>query len=150
MLVKGAPMIKCRLCLVAPTALIMPDLAVSKMSFTDISDVFYSILKLYLLSIFLTQWISKLPGSFEIHWIRQVHGTFHGSYGYDKRNCLQNRTRTRAWRIVLIFNTEIKYCMIAQHFEMQKTNMWNLTTGYINPPANVTVLEIPALGPGQY
>ena len=34
----------------------------------------------------LTQWISKLPGSFEIHWIRQylLPDKFHGSDGHIK------------------------------------------------------------------
>ena len=56
----------------------------------------------------LTPWISKLPRSFEIHWVRQYLLTFTGPMGMIKCNCLQvNFHRSWAWQIVLIFNTGI-------------------------------------------
>ena len=40
----------------------------------------------------LTQWISKLPGSFEIQWVKQyLHGKFPKFRRYSKCNCLQDR-----------------------------------------------------------
>ena len=60
----------------------------------------------------LTQWISKPPGSFENPLSKTVPGKIHGSGGHTKCNCLQdwvNFHRSRAWQIVLIFNTWITY-----------------------------------------
>ena len=57
-----------------------------------------------------TQWISNLPWSFEIHW---VFGIFNGSGGHSKHICLQDQAsfrRSRAWQIVLIFNTVYNRC----------------------------------------
>ena len=59
----------------------------------------------------LTQWISKLVGSFEIHWVRQYLVNFMGLAGiFRECNCFQaeaNFYRYWAWLIVLIFNTAI-------------------------------------------
>ena len=38
----------------------------------------------------LTQWISKLPGSFEIHWVRQYLVNFVDPTGPSKRNSLED------------------------------------------------------------
>ena len=56
----------------------------------------------------LTKWISKLPGSFQIHRVKAVPGKFHGCGRHSKHNCLQERAhfhRFQAWQIVQIFNT---------------------------------------------
>ena len=50
----------------------------------------------------LTQWISKLPGSFGNSLSEAV---FHGSGGHSKHNCLQDQANfhlSQAWPIVLI------------------------------------------------
>ena len=89
------------------------------LSYMVISDVHRSFLlnKTTFTKYCLTQWSSKLPGSFEIHWawsneihwvIRQYLVNFHRSGRRSKGNCLQDRAnfhRSRAWQIVLIFHT---------------------------------------------
>ena len=65
-------------------------------------------IKLHLQKYYLTQWISKLPGSFEINWVRQYLVNFNGSSGHSKCKCLQdwaNFHRFWTWQIVIIFNT---------------------------------------------
>ena len=53
------------------------------LSFMVISDVYRSFLrnKTIFIKFCLTQWISKLPGSFEIHWVRQYLVNFMGLPG---------------------------------------------------------------------
>ena len=81
----------------------------SILSFAITLDVYRS--RLYSKTIYtkycLIRWISKLSGIFKIHWVRQ-HLVNHGSDGHSKRKFLQdgvNFHRSRAWQIVLIFNT---------------------------------------------
>ena len=64
-------------------------------------------IKLHLLSS-LTQWISKLPGSFEIHWVRQYLVNYTDLMGIVNAVVYKtaNFHRCWAWQIVLIFNTE--------------------------------------------
>ena len=55
----------------------------------------------------LTQWISTLLGSFEIHWGRHYLANFRGSGGQSKDNGLQGKAnfyRSRALQIVPTFN----------------------------------------------
>ena len=56
----------------------------------------------------LTQWISKLPRSFEIHWIRQNLVNFTGLMGIVNITIYKIVNFHRSWasQIVLIFNTE--------------------------------------------
>ena len=56
----------------------------------------------------LTEWISKLLGSFGIHWVRQCLVNLVGLVDVGKWKYLQdwaNYHRFQAWQIVLIFNT---------------------------------------------
>ena len=55
----------------------------------------------------LTQWISKLPRSFEIHWIKQYMENFMGLAGRVNATIYKTEPifRSRAWEIALIFNT---------------------------------------------
>ena len=82
------------------------------LSFTVISDVYRSIPnKIIFTEYCLIQWISKLPGSFEIHWVRQYRVNFMGLAGIVNKHFLQDRAnfhRSSAWQIVLIFNTDIR------------------------------------------
>ena len=57
----------------------------------------------------LTQWISKLPRSIEIHWIRQYLVNFMGLAGMLNTSVCKtvNFHRSWAWQIVLNFNTLI-------------------------------------------
>ena len=78
-------------------------------SFAVISDVYWSFIpnKTVFTMYCLTQWISKLLGSFEIHWVRQ--------YLVNVRdltcivsNCLQDQAnfhRSRSWQIVPTVDT---------------------------------------------
>ena len=75
--------------------------------------------KLHFAEYCITQWISKLPGSFEIHWVKQYLVKFHGSGGHSKCKCLHDRAnshRSLAWLIVLIFNTSTIY--IGEKFQL--------------------------------
>ena len=79
---------------------------------TIISDVYRSFIrnKTIFTMYSLTQWISKPPGSFEIHWVCQYLPKFHAYSGHGKCNCLQDRPnfhRSRAWQIILTFNTAL-------------------------------------------
>ena len=79
------------------------------LSFTVISDVYKSFIpnKGIFTKYWLIQWISKLPGSFEIHWVRQYLVNFHRSCSRSKHNCLPdgaNYDSSQSWQIVLIFN----------------------------------------------
>ena len=70
------------------------------LSFMVISDVYMAFIwnKTTFTKYFLTQWISKLPGSFEINWVSQYLVNVMGLVG------IVNAT-VNAWQIVLIFNT---------------------------------------------
>ena len=72
--------------------------------FTVISNVYRSCMpnKTTSAKYCLTQWISKLPGSFEIHWVRQYLVNFMGLL--DIANA-----KDRAWQFVLNFNTAFTY-----------------------------------------
>ena len=79
------------------------------LGFTVISDFHWSFLpnKATLPKYCLTQWISQLPGSFEIHWVRQYfHVNFSGLVGIVNASVYKTRqanfNRSRAWQIVLI------------------------------------------------
>ena len=65
--------------------------------FTVISDVYWSFIPKETISTkcCLTQWISQIPGSFEIHWVRQVPGKFHGpgSGGHSKTQLFTRRSQ---------------------------------------------------------
>ena len=78
------------------------DVQVILSSCMVISDFYRSFVqsKTILTKYYLTQWISKLPGSFEIHWVRAVPIKFHGSDRHSECICLQDW----AIQIVLIFN----------------------------------------------
>ena len=54
------------------------------LSFTVISDAYRSIIwnKIIFIKYCLTQWISKLPWNFEIHWVRQYLVNFSGMANY--------------------------------------------------------------------
>ena len=79
------------------------------LSFTVISDVCKSFIpnKITFAKYCLAQWISKLPGSFEIHYLyKAVPGKFYEFGGHGERNCLRYRANfhsSRAWQIVLSF-----------------------------------------------
>ena len=85
------------------------------LSFTVISEVYRSFIphKTAFTKYCLTQWISKFPGSFEIHWVRQYQVNFMDrSGGHSKYKYLKdwvNFHRSHAWQIVLIFNTEFAH-----------------------------------------
>ena len=53
------------------------------LSFTAISDVYRSFIKnkIIFTNYCLSQWISKLPGKFEIHWIREYMVNVSGFVG---------------------------------------------------------------------
>ena len=74
------------------------------LGFTAIVDVFRSFIpnKTTFAKYYLTQWISNLSGSFEIHWVSQYLVNFTGLE--SKLDCLQNRAnfhRSRAWQIAI-------------------------------------------------
>ena len=54
----------------------------------------------------LTQWISKLPGSYDIHWVRQHLVNFMGLAGIVNATVYKtaNFHSSWTWQIVLIFN----------------------------------------------
>ena len=59
---------------------------------------------------YLTQWISKLHGSFKMS--NAVPDTFHGFGGNSKHNCSQDRTnfhRSQARQIRVLFNNVTTY-----------------------------------------
>ena len=81
--------------------------------FMLISDVYRSFIqnKTTFTKYCLTQWISKLPRSFEIHWVRQYLANVMGLAGMLNTRFttqgLQDRANfhtSRAWQIILIFN----------------------------------------------
>ena len=82
------------------------------LSFMVISAVYRSFIrnKSAFIKYCLTQWISKLHGSFEIHLVRQ-YWYIHWSGRHSKHNNLQDQTTcqmSRAWQIV-IFLTLLLY-----------------------------------------
>ena len=62
----------------------------------------------------LTQWISKLSGSFGIHWVRQYQLNFTGLVGILNISFLPDRAnfhRSRALQIILMFFTTAITCL---------------------------------------
>ena len=85
------------------------------LSFTVNSNVYRSFIptKSTFIKCCRNQWISKLPGSFDIHWVRQYLVYFTGLVGHCKRYGLQYRAnfhKSRTWQMFQIFNTA--YTMI--------------------------------------
>ena len=79
------------------------------LSFTVISGVYRSFItnKTTFTKYFLTEWIPKFPGSFEIRWVRQYLVNFTGLADIANK-IVQDRAnfhRSRVWQIVLIFHT---------------------------------------------
>ena len=91
--------------------------------FTVTSDVYRSFISNKTTKYCLPQWISKLPKELWNPSSKTVPGKFHSSDEHSKHNCLQdlaNFHRSRAWQIVLIFNTEF-------------TLRWKIMYWYISP-----------------
>ena len=83
------------------------------LSFKVISDVYKSFIpnKTTFTKYCFTQWISKLPRSFEIHWVSQYLIIFTHLVGIVNATVYwDNFHRSRAWQIVLIFNDVLVYC----------------------------------------
>ena len=82
------------------------------LSFKVISYVYRSFIqnKISFTKYCLAHWVSKLPGVLRNPLSVAVPGKLHGSGGHSKSNCLQDRAnfhRSRAWQIVIIFNTAV-------------------------------------------
>ena len=82
--------------------------------FTVISYAYKSFLpnKITFSKYCLTQWISKVPQELWNPLNKTVPGKFHRPGEHSRCNCLQDRAifyRSRAWEIVLIFNTVYVY-----------------------------------------
>ena len=78
------------------------------LSFAVIPDDYMSFIpnKTILTNCCLTQWISKLPMSFEINWVRQYLVSFTGLVGIVKATVYKTKPFLTGLRqIVLIFNT---------------------------------------------
>ena len=98
------------------------------LSFIVISDVYMYCIpyKTTLTQYFLTQWISKIPTSLEIHWVRHI-----------KWNCLLDQVnflKPRAWQIVLISNTVYG----SMHLDWMGLHLFNDDTcpsGHISHPS---------------
>ena len=87
------------------------------LSFTVISDFTGPsfLIKLHLLSyVCLTQWISKFPGSFEIHWVRQYSVNITGFAGIVNPTVykIEPNFTGLGGLIVIIFNTVYWYVLV--------------------------------------
>ena len=79
-----------------------------------ISDVYKSFIpnKTIFIKYCLTQWISKFPGSFEIHWVRQYLVNFMGLVGIVNTivyKTMSNFHKSQAWQIDPISNIAIHH-----------------------------------------
>ena len=90
------------------------------------TDLLFEI-KLYLLSIVLLKWISKLPMSLEIHCVRQYLINITGLAGIVNATVYKTEPifTSRAWQIFLIFNTVNDiYFMSTFDYHWLASNIW--------------------------
>ena len=84
------------------------------MSFMVILDVYRSFIpsKITFTKYCLTQWISKPPRGFEIHWVRQYLVSFIGLVGRVSATLYKTKpifNTSQSWKIVLIFTLHMQY-----------------------------------------
>ena len=112
----------------------------STLSFTVILAVYRSFIPNHtaFTKYFLTQWISKLRGNSEIHWVN-----FTGLAGIENAFFLQDRAnfhRSRAWQIVLIFNTAMVSWLDDLSFAHNINAVYHLEL--LGPPGEVYLVAI--------